>query len=73
MKKLALLFLFSACGKQVGPNQCLRQELFKECLIKIISPTREVIEGCEHSAYFQSLRDYDTIPIECRAGALSWP
>ena len=83
MKKLILLLplLLIACGKddkpfidERVPNQCLRREIFNECM-KILpagplatkyNDWDEVVAECGSQAYYMSQRIKSTIPSECR-------
>ncbi len=69
--------LLAGCGDWGPPtsNQCLRSELFKECMAAIpAGPVvigndnnwGEVIGKCENAAYYQSLRTRDHVPAACR-------
>lgn len=74
-----LAFLLSGCNQEPsnGPDQCLRQEIFKQCVANIPKgPTHltatgndwdEVISACQSAAYYQSIRIKSTIKPECRA------
>ena len=79
MKSLYLLpiaLFLAACTpeREWGPDQCLRQELFKQCLAAL--PTGpvsthyndwdEIVSKCETSSYYQSLRKNELIKQECR-------
>lgn len=75
---LSLTVLLAACNEPpvTQANQCIRAELFKQCMaILPKGPERiavagndwdEVVGKCESSAYYQSLRRTETIPMECR-------
>lgn len=61
--------------KTSSPDQCLRREIFNECLAKIPKgPEKihnsndwdEAIDSCASHAYKSSLRQYKTIKPECR-------
>jgi hypothetical protein len=83
MKKLILLtiLLLAACSKDDKPfidervaNQCLRRELFNECM-KILpagpvatkyNDWDEVVAECGSQAYYMSHRKESTIPAGCR-------
>lgn len=83
MKKLILLLplLLIACGKddkpfidERVPNQCLRREIFNECM-KILpagplatkyNDWDEVVAECGSQAYYMSQRIKSTISPECR-------
>lgn len=72
---LALLILAGCEQANSGADQCLRTELFERCLARIpVGPTTvhhndwaEVVDECETSAYYQSLRHKKHIKPECRA------
>lgn len=75
---LVSAFLLSGCNQEAGgPDQCLRQEIFKQCVANIPKgPTHltaagndwgEVISACQSAAYYQSIRINRTIKPECRA------
>ena len=83
MKKLFLLLplLLIACGKDDKPfidervaNQCLRRELFNECMKMLpagplatkYNDWDEVVAECGSQAYYMSQRIKSTIPPECR-------
>ena len=74
---LLMVMTIAGCGdyQPPSPNQCLRVELFKQCMASIpAGPVvigndnnwGEVIGKCESSSYYQSMREYSTIPPECR-------
>lgn len=58
---------------QVKADQCLRVELFQQCMQAIPAGPKvthendweEVIEACESAAYYQSLRTISSIVPEC--------
>lgn len=60
---------------QTAADQCLRVELFQQCMQVIPAGPKvthdndwhEVIEACESAAYYQSLRTISGIAPECRA------
>ena len=73
-----LAFVLSGCNEEPnGRDQCLRQEIFKQCMASIpkgpthITDTNndwgKVIDNCENAAYHQSLRLKSSIKPECRA------
>lgn len=58
-----------------GPDQCLRRELFKECLAlipqgpEVVGTSNdwdETISRCSDAAYYQSIRGIEFIKPECR-------
>lgn len=72
------IFALSGCNQEFSsPDQCLRQEIFKQCLANIPKgPTHltaagndwdEVVSQCDGAAYYQSMRIKSTIKPECRA------
>ena len=83
MKKMLLIMplLLMACSKDDTqfvdarvPNQCLRREIFNECM-KILpsgpvstkyNDWDEVVSECGNQAYYMSHRIKSTIPPECR-------
>jgi hypothetical protein len=83
MKKLILLtvLLLAACSKDDNPfidervaNQCLRRELFNECMKSLpagplatkYNDWDEVVAECGSQAYYMSHRRESTIPVGCR-------
>jgi len=82
MKITALFAAFlalSGCSVEMSNStvldQCLRRELFKECLAGlpkgptttgISSDWDEVVYACGHQAYYLALRKKDQIKAECR-------
>jgi hypothetical protein len=82
MKKIILIvsviFLFGCESpltvSQTVPDQCLRAQLFRECLSLVpagpqstqYNDWREVINECADAAYYQSLRKKDQVKPECR-------
>lgn len=56
------------------PDQCLRAELFKQCLAAVPAGPQqtvtndwsEVVDECQHASYYQSLRQISQIKPECR-------
>lgn len=76
---LASFFVLVSCQEQEkikqGYDQCLRREIFKECLslipkgpevIGVSNDWDEVIETCSRTAGYQSLRNLELIKPECR-------
>lgn len=55
-------------------NQCLRAEVFKQCMAILpagplatkYNDWDEVVSECGSQAYYQSVRKTETIPVECR-------
>ena len=77
MKKFYLLLLLFICSCDSNfpiPDQCLRREIFAECMKSLpLSPTttkyndwNEVVEACENVAYYQSRRAPEMIKAECK-------
>lgn len=83
MKKLILLsvLLLAACSRDDKPfidervaNQCLRRELFNECMKSLpagpvatkYNDWDEVVAECGSQAYYMSQRKESTIPQGCR-------
>ena len=83
MKKLILfsVLLLAACGKDDKPfidervaNQCLRRELFNECMKMLpagpvatkYNDWDEVVAECGRQSYYMSQRKESTIPAGCR-------
>lgn len=75
---LTCSFMLFGCGPSVnGPDQCLRQEIFKQCMASLPKGPQsltaagndwdEVVDSCTKSAYQQSIRVTETIKPECRA------
>ena len=74
-----LVVILSGCGPKPEdfqqPNQCIRAELFKSCMSVLpagpvathYNDWAEVVQKCENSSYYQSLRVKRNIPQECRA------
>ena len=77
MKFAIVLLLLAGCewGTQsFAPDQCIRNQIFERCLTTVpkgpdhtrYNDWSEVIEECGSQAYYQSLRDKDTIKPECK-------
>ena len=82
MKKMIMLsLLLAACSKDDKPfidervaNQCLRRELFNECMKMLpagplatkYNDWDEVVAECGSQAYYMSHRKESTIPPGCR-------
>ena len=57
-----------------GPDQCLRADLFKQCMTTLPAGPQstkyndwdEVVAQCQNAAYYQSLRRLINIKPECR-------
>lgn len=62
------------CGEKSAPDQCLRRDLFQQCLQSLPagpSSTKyndwdEVVEQCEQSAWMQSIRKLSSISDDCQ-------
>lgn len=78
---LAVVVAFSAalmtgCESRIEakPDQCLRRELFKECMAALpagpvatkYNDWDEVVQECDSGAYYKSLRAPAVIKPECR-------
>ena len=74
---LACSFVLMGCKESVnGPDQCLRQEIFKQCMANLPKGPQsltasgndwdEVVDSCDTSAYRQSIRRTEAIKPECR-------
>lgn len=89
MKHLILMIIaisLSACseesnrvpsgGDRVIVDQCLRSDLFKQCLSLLpagpaatkYNDWDEVVSACGNQAYYQALRVQKFVKAECRAG-----
>ena len=75
---LSCSFVLMGCQEPSnGPDQCLRQEIFKQCMASLPKGPQsltaagndwdEVVESCDSSAYLQSIRRKETIKPECKA------
>lgn len=75
-----LVLTLAGCQKpsevvERGPDQCLRREIFKECLQvvpagpqqTVTNDWSEVIDECQSTAYYQSIRHASQIKPECKA------
>jgi hypothetical protein len=64
---------FQAAGPTYEPDQCLRAQLFQQCLATVpkgpeaarYNDWDEVVSQCESAAYHQSLRAMGTVPKQC--------
>lgn len=76
----AVAILSSGCEQSApvvdrGVDQCLRREIFKECLqivpagpqSTVTNDWSEVIDECQSAAYYQALRRQEQIKPECKA------
>lgn len=80
MKRLSFLvcLLLAGCGepqRYPEPDQCLRREIFKECMASLPKGPQsvhnsndwdEVVDACESAAAYQSKRAPEQIKPECR-------
>ena len=65
--------LAGGCTETTGPDQCLRREIFQQCMKALpASPQAtkyndwdEVVAQCESVAYYQSRRKKTQITEEC--------
>ncbi len=75
---LVCSFVLMGCQElSKGPDQCLRQEIFKQCMASLPKGPQsltatgndwdEVVNSCDSSAYRQSIRRAEAIKPECRA------
>lgn len=77
---LAILIVLAGCDvKTAEPetvlDQCLRAEIFKQCLAQVPkgpvstveNPWHKVVEECESAAYHQSWRKTAAVKLECRS------
>ena len=71
--------LLAACEpgpNDATPDQCLRTELFQQCMKALPAGPQatkyndwdEVVRACDSAAYYQSKRARNTIKAECRIG-----
>jgi len=71
---LALAALLAACQPATEANQCMRAELFKECMALVppgpqsthYNDWAEVVSACGSQAYYLSLRPRVEIPKGCK-------
>ena len=69
---LSLVFL-SGCAETTGSDQCLRREIFFQCLKALpagpletkYSDWDEVVSQCDTASYYQSLRNKSQISPQC--------
>lgn len=74
---IAAAMFAAGCSDELrnGPDQCLRAELFQQCLSAVpagpestkYNDWSEVVSGCESASYYQSLRSRALIAEECRS------
>ena len=65
--------LAGGCAESTGPDQCLRREIFQQCMKALPAGPQttkyndwdEVIGNCESVAYYQSLKKTTQITAEC--------
>ncbi len=68
-----LCLVVSACAPDESTNQCMRRELFKECMQLLpagpvathYNDWAEVVDQCEQRAYYESIQLVTNIPQEC--------
>jgi len=69
MKKLLFLCcILTGCNSAI--DQCMRQEIFKQCMSSLPSSVNDLsgaIDSCESAAYYQSYRNIKNISKECIA------
>jgi len=74
----ASLMILAGCEPiepRSSTNQCLRTELFNQCMVKLpagplatkYNDWDEVVSECGSQAYYQAQRLTSTIPMECRS------
>ena len=74
---LVCSFVLMGCQEpSKGPDQCLRQEIFKQCMASLPKGPQsltatgndwdEVVNSCDSSAYRHSIRRAEAIKPECR-------
>ena len=69
------VFLVGCTQPSSGVDQCMRRELFIQCLKYIpkgpdstkYNDWDEVIKECQNASYYHSLRDFKYIKLECRS------
>ena len=65
--------LAGGCTESIGPDQCLRREIFQQCMKALPAGPQatkyndwdEVVGECESVAYYQSLKKKTQITAEC--------
>lgn len=65
--------LAGGCAESTGPDQCLRREIFQQCMKALPAGPQatkyndwdEVVGKCESVAYYQSLKKKTQITAEC--------
>lgn len=70
---LLTAMLAGGCADTTGPDQCLRREIFQQCMKALPAGPQatkyndwdEVVSQCESAAYYQSLRKKAHIKAEC--------
>lgn len=69
-----ILSTLAGCSEQSVPDQCMRRQIFKECMAALpVGPSAtvnndwsEVVSECQDTAYYQSIRKPSQIKQECR-------
>lgn len=78
---LCITLLLAGCSPPDytrGVDNCTRQELFKSCLREVptgpastvSNDSSEVIDSCDSSAYYQSIKPIETISKACLGSKL---
>ena len=70
---LLTAMLAGGCTESTGPDQCLRREIFQQCMKALPAGPQatkyndwdEVVGKCETVAYYQSLKKKTQIAAEC--------
>ena len=70
---LLTAMLAGGCTESTGPDQCLRREIFQQCMKALPAGPQatkyndwdEVVDKCESVAYYQSLKKKTQITAEC--------
>ena len=76
MKYLFLIVLLASCGQRslsTATDQCLRQEIFQQCIQSlpegpkstITNDWDEVIQSCSTHAYYGAQKDIKFVKPEC--------
>lgn len=66
--------LAGGCTESTGPDQCLRREIFQQCMAALPAGPKatmyndwdEVVGQCDSVAHYQSLRRESQIKPECQ-------
>jgi hypothetical protein len=69
------LFLIGCSEPTNGVDQCMRNDLFIQCLKTVpkgpdtskYNDWDEVVKECQNASYYHSLRSYKYIKLECRS------